>query len=152
MQQFQGSGCNWSRRSQSRLGAGRGQQRAGRQLRGRRARLGRAGQDPRLPRPARLRRGSCDFLPDRAPLPEHKAFFLLVHLVRLYVGAELDFDVQLVLKADAVPECQLTEEAAGARLGWNTWLTSQQPARPAGDAVFAAEEVVRVDETMPIRL
>jgi type VI secretion system protein ImpH len=87
-----------------------------------------------------------DFLPDPSPLPEHKAFFLLVHLVRLYAGPQLDFDVQAVLRADAVPECQLTEEAPGARLGWNTWLTSQQPALDAGDALFVGEEIVRVSE------
>ena len=87
-----------------------------------------------------------DFLPDHAPLPEHKAFFLLVHLVRLYAGSELDFDVQAVLRADAVPECQLTEETPGARLGWNTWLTSQQPAHDPSDALFVGEAIVRVDE------
>jgi type VI secretion system protein ImpH len=93
-----------------------------------------------------------DFLPDRSPAPEHKAFFLLVHLVRLYVGPTLDFDVQLVLRADAVPECQLSDEAPGPRLGWNTWLQSQQPGRDAHDALFAADEVVLVDETTAIRI
>jgi type VI secretion system protein ImpH len=92
------------------------------------------------------------FLPDRSPVPEHKAFFLLVHLVRLYVGAELDFDVQLLLRGDQVPECQLSDELPGPRLGWNTWLISQQPLHDAHDALFPAEEVVRVDETMSIRL
>ena len=92
------------------------------------------------------------FMPDRSPAPDSKAFFLLAHLVRLYVGSELDFDVQLILRADAVPECQLTEEAPGARLGWNTWLQSQQPDRDSRDAIFAAEELSRVDETMAIRI
>lgn len=87
-----------------------------------------------------------EFLPDRSLTPENKAFFLLVHLVRLYVGAEFDFDVQPVLCADAIPECQLADEAPGPLLGWNTWLTSQQPADDAEDALFASEVVVRVDE------
>ena len=34
----------------------------------------------------------------------------------------------------------------GARLGWNTWLTSQQPTHDVGDALFVAEEIVRVAE------
>jgi type VI secretion system protein ImpH len=93
-----------------------------------------------------------DFLPDRSPVPEHKAFFLLVHLVRLYAGAELDFDVQAVLRADSVPECQLAEDLPGPRLGWNTWLVSQQPQADAQDALFSAVELVRVDETMSIRI
>ena len=66
--------------------------------------------------------------------------------MRLYAGAELDIDLQIVLRAEAVPECQLVEDLPGARLGWNTWLTSQQPARDAGDALFVGEEVVRVEE------
>lgn len=86
-----------------------------------------------------------DFLPDPTPLPEHKGFFLLVHLVRLYAGPELDFDVQPVLLAAEVPECQLSDELPGPRLGWNTWLTSQQPAEDAGDALFSSEVVVRLE-------
>jgi type VI secretion system protein ImpH len=86
------------------------------------------------------------FLPDRSPTPGRKAFFLLVHLVRLYVGPALDFDVQLVLKADEVPPCRLDAEAAGPgpRLGWNTWLAGPFTA-DVGDAVFEGEEVVWLD-------
>jgi type VI secretion system protein ImpH len=100
----------------------------------------------------RLRLGPLDyaqfneFLPDRAAVPARKAFFLLCHLVRLYVGPELDFDVQLVLKAEDVPACRLDAGAeAGARLGWNTWIHSQPLADDADDAVFEGEEVVRLN-------
>jgi type VI secretion system protein ImpH len=83
------------------------------------------------------------FLPDRQPVSERKAFFLLVHLVRLYVGPAIDFDVQLVLKAEDVPPCQLAEKAGlGPRLGWNTWICSQPRKHDAEDAAFAGEEVV----------
>jgi type VI secretion system protein ImpH len=83
------------------------------------------------------------FLPDRQPIVERKAFFLLVHLVRLYVGPALDFDVQLVLKAEDVPPCQLVEKSGlGPRLGWNTWICSKPLQRDAEDAAFAGEEVV----------
>jgi type VI secretion system protein ImpH len=84
-----------------------------------------------------------EFLPDRSPVALRKAFFLLSHLVRLYVGPELDFDVQLVLRAPEVPACQLNGPAdgLGPRLGWNTWLCSRPPARDAGDAFFQGEEL-----------
>jgi predicted component of type VI protein secretion system len=85
-------------------------------------------------------------LPDRSPGPEHKAFWLLGHLTRLYVGAEFDVEVQLVLLAGQVPECQLADEWPGPRLGWNTWLGSQQPMGDATEAVFQAEEITRVEE------
>jgi type VI secretion system protein ImpH len=87
-----------------------------------------------------------EFLPDRGPVAEHKAFFLLVHLVTLYAGADVDFDVQLVLRAREVPACQLNDDSAeGARLGWNTWLSSQPFGRDCDDAVFEGEEVFWTD-------
>lgn len=83
------------------------------------------------------------FIPDRTATPSHKAFYLLSHLVRLYVGPELDFDVQLVLKAPEVPECQLAGESC-PRLGWNTWIRTQVLGHDADDAVFEGEELVLV--------
>jgi type VI secretion system protein ImpH len=83
-----------------------------------------------------------EFTPDRAPQPQRKAFFLLVHLVRLYVGPELEFDVQMILQADQVPDCQLVPSGSGIgpRLGWNTWLCSLARATDAEDACFEGQE------------
>jgi type VI secretion system protein ImpH len=86
------------------------------------------------------------FIPDRKLIPQRKAFFLLVHLVRLYAGPEFDFDVQLVLRKEDVPACQLTDkDGLGPRLGWNTWVRGQPAARDADDAAFAGEEIVFLD-------
>jgi type VI secretion system protein ImpH len=83
-----------------------------------------------------------EFIPDRMPVPQRKAFFLLSHLVRLYVGPELDFDVQLVLKKEEVPECQLAEVGGlGPRLGWNTWVRSAPARKDAEDVVFEGDEL-----------
>jgi type VI secretion system protein ImpH len=90
-----------------------------------------------------------EFLPSRAPTASRKAFFLLVHLTRLYVGPELDFEVQLVLKKEDVPECRLGLGAEGPQLGWNTWVRSRDFPRDADDPVFEAEEVVRLEPEMP---
>ena len=97
----------------------------------------------------RLRLGPLDyhqfleFLPDRSPVPDRKALFLLVHMVKLYVGIGLDFDVQLVLRSAEVPDCQLEEDSHfGARLGWNTWLRSQPLDRDPDDTVFEGKEVI----------
>jgi type VI secretion system protein ImpH len=88
------------------------------------------------------------FLPDRSATTERKALFLLHHLVRLYVGAERSFDVQLILRAEDVPECHLIEEedAFGPRLGWNTWVCSQEAVQDAGEAIFEGEEVVWLNQ------
>ncbi|MFQ3649465.1 MAG: type VI secretion system baseplate subunit TssG [Gemmataceae bacterium] len=92
--------------------------------------------------------GFREFFPDRSGVPEGKGFWLLCHLTRLYVGLELDFEIRLILRADAVPECLLCDEAnggLGARLGWNTWLISQEPAHDVDDAVFEGSAVRRFD-------
>jgi type VI secretion system protein ImpH len=93
----------------------------------------------------------AEFLPDRAPTPERKAFFMLMHWVRLYVGSELDFDVQLILQARDIPACQLAQTPdGGPHLGWNTWMCSQTPAQDSEDAVFEGEEIVFVHRPPPL--
>jgi type VI secretion system protein ImpH len=86
-----------------------------------------------------------EFLPDPSPAGPSKAFFLLCHLIRLYVGPELDFDIQLVLAKEDVPGIELARGERCPRLGWNTWLPARARARDADDAVFEGQEVVWLD-------
>jgi type VI secretion system protein ImpH len=76
--------------------------------------------------------------------PMGKQLRPLCQFVRMFVGAEYDFDVQPVLLAAEVPECRLpsapgSDSSVPPRLGWNTWLISRRPARDARDAVFVHE-------------
>lgn len=57
----------------------------------------------------------------------------LGQLVRTYAGPEFDFDVQLILRRQDVPQIQL---GGDSRLGWNSWLISDAPEQDADDAVF----------------
>lgn len=83
----------------------------------------------------------CEFFPDPVPEKRRKAFFLLSQLVRLFVGPEFDFDVQLTLRRDEVPSTRLTADSGiGARLGWNTWLCNSPLEQDAEDAVLASRE------------
>lgn len=66
-------------------------------------------------------------------------------VVRCYLGPELDFDVQLVLRGDEIPACRLGEEGGPARLGWNTWLPSENATAPRQDATFDPEELAQSD-------
>ena len=92
------------------------------------------------------------FLPDRTPTKARKAFFLLSHLVRLYAGPEFDFEVQLVLLAKDVPECQLVDSGGiGPRLGWNTWIRTMEMPHNAEEAVFSSEELVWLGAAPPVR-
>jgi type VI secretion system protein ImpH len=86
-----------------------------------------------------------EFLPDRTPAPRRKTFFLFCHLVRLYVGPGVDFDVQLVLAGRDVPQCRLSDaDVSFPRLGWNCWSGPLEGGKDADDAVFEAEEVTRL--------
>ena len=59
-------------------------------------------------------------------LPVGAAFKPVMDLIRLLVGAEFDFDAQLVLKAEEVPGTVLTTRARRRpMLGWNTWMKTR---------------------------
>lgn len=64
------------------------------------------------------------FLPGSARLRR------LIAWVRNYIGDELLWDVNLILKKEEVPPLKLGE---GSQLGWTTWLTSQPLAHDADD-------------------
>jgi type VI secretion system protein ImpH len=75
---------------------------------------------------------------------------------RSFAGPEFEFDVQVILSARQIPECRLDSTAtdgpldargpahpsgAGPRLGWNTWLRSNEIDREVDDAVFLLSDV-----------
>jgi type VI secretion system protein ImpH len=83
-----------------------------------------------------------EFLPYRGAVSQSKAFFLLSHLARLYIGPTLVFDVQLLLHGETAPDSGLSDPASpGLRLGWNTWLRSGKLKGRVKDAVFEGQEV-----------
>lgn len=71
-----------------------------------------------------------DFLPDGTAMKP------LIALVEMYVGKEFDFDIQLVLRRDTVPVCQLSKEY-GPRLAWDAWLNSEKRVRDLDDIVLS---------------
>ena len=71
-------------------------------------------------------------------MPDGDMLRPLWHLVRLYAGPELDFDVQPILAAQDVPAFEM--KGKRARLGWNTWARTRQPPRDAEEAVFRLRE------------
>jgi type VI secretion system protein ImpH len=87
----------------------------------------------------RLRVGPLGFKTFRRFLPDGAAFLPLVQMTRLHADGEFDFDVQLVLKAEEVPDCQLNSRPGkGPRLGRFAWLKSMPFEKDADDAVFAS--------------
>lgn len=87
----------------------------------------------------RLRFGPLKMRQFEDLLPDGTGLRPAVQLTRLFVGAEFDFDVQLVLRKEDVPPCKLGAPGAGARLGWTSWLQTAPAAQDADQAVFSIE-------------
>ena len=84
-----------------------------------------------------VRLGPLDFPTCFRSLPSGRAYPTLNRLIQFVGGPELDFDVQLIVKAGEVPVCRLHEtEAYVPRLGWTTWLTTLPRRRDAEDIIF----------------
>ncbi|MEX2176512.1 MAG: type VI secretion system baseplate subunit TssG [Pirellulaceae bacterium] len=91
----------------------------------------------------RVRLGPLSFEQFQHYLPVGKSYRALAQLVRLYVGATFDFDIQPTLVGPEAPWCQLgAADARAPRLGWNTWLRNQPFAAPVDDAVFSVSDDV----------
>ena len=85
----------------------------------------------------RVRLGPLSFPAFRQFLPDGVAADRLMQLVRFYVRAEFDFEVQLVLKAEEVPGCRLSRDASSAaQLSRYSWLKQRAFHRDANQAVF----------------
>ncbi|WP_117190283.1 type VI secretion system baseplate subunit TssG [Rhizobium terrae] len=71
----------------------------------------------------------------------------LFALTRLYVGSALDFDIQVILKKEAIPFCQLGQREEGSgdppRLGWNSWARVAPAAKDSSDAVIVERPSAR---------
>lgn len=73
-------------------------------------------------------------------IPVGDGYTPLTQMVRLYAGSEFDFDVELVLRKEDVPRCQLGRGATiRASLGWNTWSTRGQYSGDSPSVVLVAE-------------
>ncbi len=70
--------------------------------------------------------GALSFKEFQAFLPNGTARESSTSIIRFMVGLELDFDVQLILKAKQVPSCILTTRAQRRpMLGWTSWLKTK---------------------------
>lgn len=67
----------------------------------------------------RIRFGPLNWDQYQLLLPGGKAFRQVAEWVRIFLGEELFWEMQLVLRREAVPECRL---GGDVRLGWTTWL------------------------------
>lgn len=74
--------------------------------------------------------------PDAPAGPDHSP---AVQMVRLMAGPGLDFDVQLLLRAEEVPDSVPDPRAGpGPMLGWTTWLKTRPFARDDSQVILRA--------------
>jgi len=78
--------------------------------------------------------GYVDYLSLEPGSPRMNEFMALT---RLYVGPALRFDVQVILRKEDVPFCQLGDPAHRPRLGWNAWARLVPLTHDSDDAVVA---------------
>lgn len=70
--------------------------------------------------------GALKFTQFQAFLPNGTAYKPMLSIIKFMVGQELDYDVQLKLKAKEVPSCILTTRAKRRpMLGWTTFLKTK---------------------------
>jgi type VI secretion system protein ImpH len=73
-------------------------------------------------------------------IPSGANFRPASELAHFLTGEELDFDIQLVLRAEEVPACKLSarEDDKSPRLGWSSWLKTQPFERDDSQVVLSA--------------
>lgn len=81
----------------------------------------------------RVRFGPLGLEEYRRMLPGGESLRRLVAMLRNYLGDELDWDVNLILKRDEVPPLKL---GAQGRLGWTTWIASRPFATDPADLML----------------
>jgi type VI secretion system protein ImpH len=86
----------------------------------------------------RTKFGPLTFHQFKAFLPVGSAAKPANELLRFLVGMEFDFDVNLMLKANEVPDCVLTtRENLQPMLGWTTWLKTRAFTKDDSQVVLA---------------
>ncbi|MGC2465188.1 MAG: type VI secretion system baseplate subunit TssG [Candidatus Acidiferrum sp.] len=86
---------------------------------------------------ARIRIGPLELDDYLDFLPNGTAYEPLRALLRFWTNEEIDFEVQLILKREEVPRCQLGAEGDGApQLGWVTWMKSKPMDRHPEETIF----------------
>lgn len=84
---------------------------------------------------ARIRLGPLTIEQYRDFLPGGSAYRQVRAVAAFFSNGEYDFELQLILRREDVPECELNAEA-GPRLGWTSWVKSAPFARDPGETIL----------------
>jgi type VI secretion system protein ImpH len=85
----------------------------------------------------RIKLGPMPIEKYRQFLPEGDAYQPLKAIARFFSNDEFDFEVQLILKSEDVPRCQVgADDASAPLLGWVTWLKSAPLTRDPNETIL----------------
>jgi type VI secretion system protein ImpH len=73
---------------------------------------------------ARILLGPLDAARYRDFLPDGACFEALGAITRFFSGHDVEFELELILKREDVPPCELGDDAGFTQLGWFTWIKS----------------------------
>jgi type VI secretion system protein ImpH len=85
----------------------------------------------------RIRIGPVGFKQFQDFLPGADAYAHLLELTRFFVGEEVNFEVEPILRREEVPFCLLGRDRA-IRLGWSMWLKTHEFEEDVAQPVFEA--------------
>ncbi|MDP9112975.1 MAG: type VI secretion system baseplate subunit TssG [Acidobacteriota bacterium] len=70
-------------------------------------------------------------------LPTGTAYDAVRSLAKFISRGEIDFEIQLILKKEEVPACELgVEDSVAPRLGWTSWAKTKPLGRDADDTIL----------------
>jgi len=85
----------------------------------------------------RIRLGPLSYAQYRDFLPGGGAWLALQSMTRFFARGEFDVEVQLVLRREEVPACELDGAGEAApQLGWSTWMKSKEFGRDPDETVL----------------
>jgi type VI secretion system protein ImpH len=84
----------------------------------------------------RVRFGPLTLLQYNDFLPGGHGYRQVRSLTSFYAGEEYDVELQLILRRDEVPPCELAGAESGPQLGWTTWVKSAQLGRDPGETIL----------------
>ena len=89
----------------------------------------------------RIRLGPLSLEEYSSFLPDGKSFDALVAVVHNYVGPEMLWEVNLVLRKEEKP---VTCLGKSGKLGWTSWLESQTPHQDVDDLLLQAQNNIHL--------
>jgi type VI secretion system protein ImpH len=70
-------------------------------------------------------------------LPSGTAYEPVRSLAKFVTRGEIDFEIQLILKKEEVPACELgRQDNLAPRLGWTSWAKTKTLGRDANDTIL----------------